>query len=154
MISKRCSRWGSGRGWSAERRAGLWPASFVAAMVFGAAAGWSCVAFPAVETAIAASVLVLGGAIAAGWSPAVAVGALLIAAFGLTHGYAHGAEMPGDSFRSGYAAGFVAGTTLLHGLGLALASALAAFGARKASRVAGGALASFGLVLLAGTLAG
>jgi urease accessory protein len=134
-----------------ERR-WVWPACFVVAMVAGAAAGWSGLPVPVVETVIAASVLALGAAIATGWSPTVAVGGALIAAFGLAHGFAHGAEMPAGSLLSGYAAGFVGGTALLHAVGLALAAGLAAYGARVAPRVAGGALASLGLVLLAGTL--
>lgn len=130
----------------------VWPACFVAAMVAGALAGWSGLPIPAVETAIAASVLALGAAIAAGWSPAVAVGAALIAAFGLAHGHAHGTEMPDGVLLGGYAAGFVTGTALLHAAGLALAVGLPAWGGRLAPRLAGGALASLGLVLVAATL--
>lgn len=134
-----------------ERR-WVWPACFVVAMAAGAAAGWAVLPLPAVETVIAASVLVLGAAIAAGWSPAVAVGAAVVAGFGIAHGYAHGAEMPGPSLLSPYALGFVSGTALLHAAGLALAVALSASGARLAPKLAGGAIASLGLILLAGVL--
>jgi urease accessory protein len=128
----------------------VWPATFVAAMVVGAAAGWAGLPILGVEAVIAASVLALGAAIAAGWSPAVALGAAMVAGFGIAHGVAHGVEMPGGSLMSLYALGFVSGTALLHAAGLALAVALSAYGARLAPRLAGGAIASLGLVLVAG----
>lgn len=130
----------------------LWPAAFVAAMVAGAAFGWFSLPLPGTETVIAASVAVFGSAIAAGWAPRVALGAALVAAFGLAHGFAHGVELPGGVFPGAYALGFVCGSALLHAAGLAFAVALAALGTRAAPRLAGGALASFGLVLVAGNL--
>lgn len=132
----------------------VWPAAFVAAMVAGAVAGWMSLPVPGTETIIAASVLALGVAIAAGWAPRMILGAMVIAGFGLAHGFAHGAELPGETLLGPYAAGFVAGTALLHAAGLGLAAAIAAFGARQAPRLAGGALASLGLVLVVASVAG
>lgn len=136
------------------RRRWLWPAAFVTAMIAGAAAGWANLPPLGVETAIAASVAVLGLAIAAGWAPATALGAVPIAAFGFAHGFAHGVEMPGETPPWAYACGFVVGTALLHALGLGLAAALATLGSRVAPRLAGGALASLGALLVAGSVAG
>jgi urease accessory protein len=134
-------------------RAWAWPASFVAAMVAGALVGWYSLAAPGVELLIAASVVALGLAIAAGWAPSVALGAVAIAAFGMAHGFAHGAEMPGEHLLNPYALGFVTATATLHALGLGLAVALLQARVRPlASRLAGGALASLGLALLAGAL--
>jgi urease accessory protein len=130
----------------------IWPAAFVVALAFGLALGWTSLPIPWVEAIVAASVLAFGVAIAAGWAPAAALGGVMIAAFGVAHGFAHGAEMEGETLFSPYAAGFVAATALLHAAGLGLAVGLAAFGTRLAPRLAGGALASLGLGLLAGTL--
>lgn len=131
----------------------VWPLSFVAAMIAGAAAAWSGVPLPGAEAVIAASVLALGVAIAVGWSPAVALGSVMIAAFGFAHGVAHATDMPGGALLSSYAAGFVAGTAALHMAGLGAAGWLGGLGARQAPRLIGGAFAALGLVLVVGTLA-
>ena len=131
----------------------LWPAAFVAAMVAGAALGWASLPLAGVEALIAAILLALGVTIALGWTPAVASGGLMIAGFGIAHGFAHGAEMPGETLFSPYAAGFVVATALLHAAGRGLAVALTGFQGRLAPRLAGGALASLGVDLLVGTIA-
>jgi len=137
---------GSARRWA-------WPAVFVIAMVAGAGLGWSSLPVPAVETLVAGSVVALGGAIALGWSPPLAVGAAAVAALGAVHGFVHGAEMPGEAFLGAYAAGFVTGTALLHGAGLALADWIAGAGLRPvASRLAGAALAVLGAGLVGASL--
>lgn len=128
-----------------------WPAAFVTAMVIGTAAGWFALPAPGVELVIAGSVVALGVAIALGWSPHLAVGAIAIAAFGAAHGFAHGAEMPGEALLTPYAAGFIMATAALHAAGLALAAFV--LRARPlAPRLAGGALASLGVVLVVGAL--
>ena len=128
-----------------------WPAAFVGALAAGAALGWSAWPAPGIEMLIAASVVALGAAIALGWSPPLAVGAIAIATFGAAHGFAHGAEMPGEALLNPYAAGFIIATAALHAAGFALAM-LVLRGRPSAPRLAGGALASLGLVLVAGTL--
>lgn len=97
-------------------RAWAWPVSFVGAMLVGGMLGLSGFALPAAETLIAGSVMVLGLVVAFHVSAPVAFGAAGIAVFGLTHGYAHGAEAAGASFAT-YAAGFVLATALLHAVG-------------------------------------
>jgi urease accessory protein len=128
-----------------------WPVTFVVAMIVGAVLGWSALPAPGIETAIAASVLALGVAIARGWSPPLAIGVIAIAAFGAAHGFAHGAEMPGEALLNPYAVGFVVATAAFHAAGLALAL-LVLRAQPRAPRLAGGALACLGLVLVAGTL--
>ena len=130
-----------------------WPATFVGAMMLGAVAGWSALATPGIELAIALSVVGFGAAIALGWAPSMALGAVGIALFGAAHGFAHGAEMSGGQLLTGYAGGFMLATAALHVLGLAGALlALRTRLPRLAPRLAGGALAGFGLVLVAGTM--
>ena len=93
-------------------------------MAAGAALGFGGVELPWVELGIAASVLVLGAAVALRAKPSLAVSVPLIAAFALLHGYSHGVELPGDVSALTYAAGFIAATAVLHlvGIGLGLAA--------------------------------
>ncbi|MBI3044894.1 MAG: HupE/UreJ family protein [Betaproteobacteria bacterium] len=94
------------------------PAAFVLAMVAGALLGAAGIAMPLVEIAIALSVVVMGLLLAmsppAAWRWAIP----LIAAFGVVHGHAHGAEMPAFAEPWQYFAGFAAATAALHALGV------------------------------------
>jgi urease accessory protein len=107
----------------AQRWAG--PATFLAAMTAGAAAGALGLALPITEMGIAASVAVLGVMLLAGRQMPVPAGLALIALAASLHGLAHGAEMPvGGSFAA-YAAGFGFTTAALHVAGLGLGAVLA-----------------------------
>lgn len=123
----------------------LWPACFMVAMAAGAGLGASH-ALPGMELLIALSLVALGVALAARWRPALALGGAAVAAFGLVHGWAHGAEAAGGA-GIGYLAGMLAATALLHGAGLLLAQRIVAL---PALRIAGGAVAVLGLALAAG----
>lgn len=127
-----------------------WPAAFLAAMALGAGLGAQSLAVGGAELAVAASVLLLGLAVAARLRPGVALGAALCGAFALSHGYVHGVELPPAVPLAGYLLGFVLATALLHALGAAAALALARPGAARWARLAGGAVAAAGAVLLAG----
>ncbi|HQT01102.1 MAG TPA: HupE/UreJ family protein [Thiobacillus sp.] len=134
------------------------PGGFVLAALAGALLGFGRVVLPGLESVIAASVAVLGMALIwrrgsvrpVGRDSPTCVTALLtvlVAAFGLFHGNAHALEASGSPV--GFVAGFLTGTTLLHGLGLVV-------GARVQDlivRAAGVALAALGGWLMLGTLA-
>jgi len=129
----------------------LWavPAAFVAVMALGGSLGAMGVGLPLVELGIAGSVLVLGLLVAAAprlplWAP-VAIAGL----FAVFHGHAHGTEMPEGASGLLYGAGFVAATAILHAIGLGLGLAGSRLAAVPA-RLAGGAVAAAGLVLIAG----
>jgi urease accessory protein len=69
------------------------------------------------------------------------------------HGYVHGAEMPAVASALPYAAGFVAATGLLHVTGIGLGLVFGPQGGKVAPRVvqaSGGAMALFGVAVLAG----
>ncbi|MNJ63170.1 HupE / UreJ protein [compost metagenome] len=100
------------------------------------------------ETGIAGSVLALGLLVALAVRPPLAIAAGLTALFALSHGVAHGLELPALSSPWGYAAGFVAATAALHGLGYALVRYLPQ-AAAPLVRLAGGATALTGGWLLA-----
>lgn len=133
-------------GFAGGLRLWAWPTAFVLAMLAGAAVGWQAVALGGLEIAVAASVLALGLSLAAGWRAPVALGLALIAAFGLAHGYAHGAEAPADGSGLAYTVGFALATAALHAAGLALALALRR---PMLMRGLGAAVAALGLVLVA-----
>jgi urease accessory protein len=127
------------------------PAAFVAAMTVGALAGLAGIGVGGpVEHAIAASVLVIGLAIAAFRRVAPAAGAALVAACALVHGIAHGAELPAGAGALAYVAGFVSGTAALHLVGLGIAMALAALrdDAARGARITGAAIALAGIVMV------
>jgi urease accessory protein len=129
----------------------LWalPMAFLTMMVAGGALGMAGIGLPFVEAAIAASALVLGAVVALRLGLPVALASVLVGAFAIFHGHAHGAEMPGEAGALGYAAGFVLATALLHGGGLALGFGLSRLSAPRLVQAAGCGTAVAGLVLLA-----
>ncbi len=137
--------------WAAQlggRALWLVPTSFLVAMGFGAGLGLTGWTLPWLEQGIAASVFLLGLAIALSARVPAFVPALLVAGFALFHGTAHGAEMPTGISSAGYFSGFLLGTASLHALGLGLGLALGRFTPAVALRGLGGAIACIGLSLL------
>jgi urease accessory protein len=124
-----------------------WPAAFIGGMAGGFALTQGGLVVPQVETMIAASVILLGGAVAAGVTAPLALGAAAIAAFGLFHGAAHGMELHGAPLP--FAFGFILASALLHAAGVGLAQAGANLAARWPQRLAGAGIAAAGLALAA-----
>jgi urease accessory protein len=127
--------------WSRQQRHGavLLPA-FLVMMALGAACAGAGLALPALDTSIAATVLLLGAlvACAAGLSPQVAV--VVAGGCAFLHGLAHGQELAGMA--SG--AGFLVASALLMLLG--------ALPGERVRRMAGAAIGAAGLCLLAGVV--
>jgi urease accessory protein len=96
------------------------PLTFVSFMLVGGVFGMLGIPFFSVETAIAASVLALGIAIAIDRKFPMALTMAGVAFFAIFHGHAHGEEMPGSAQPALYALGFVLGTSLIHLLGVFL----------------------------------
>ena len=102
-------------------RAAVWqvPAAFLAAMVVGATAGFLGLRVPYGELAVAASVLLLGLALMipslTQWRAAVYAG---VGLFGLSHGHAHGVELPGSAAPLPFSFGFLIASLFLHVCGL------------------------------------
>jgi len=126
----------------------LVPAAFVGVMMLGFIAGAAGVPLPFVEPAILASVVVLGLLVALALPMSALAGGALVGFFALFHGHAHGTEVGTAGFLA-YGAGFVAATVLLHVIGIVSGIALGRFGP-VLLRVAGGATALGGLMLMAG----
>jgi urease accessory protein len=98
------------------------PAAFVGAMLAGAAGGVLGFAPPGVEVGIIASVLAVGLLVAGAARLPLAAGVALVAAAGLCHGAAHGAEMPLRADSLQFLGGLIAATVGLHALGLGTGS--------------------------------
>ncbi|ADH87434.1 HupE/UreJ protein [Ancylobacter novellus DSM 506] len=135
----------------------LWavPATFVALMATGGALGMYGVAVPFVEISIAASVIVLGSAVALGWKNwPLGAAMALVGFFAVFHGHAHGAEMPADASALTYAAGFMLATALLHvaGIGAGIAIGKAGANAPRLTQALGAVVAVAGVGLLTGVI--
>ena len=132
--------------------ASLWrvPVAFVIAMALGGLMGIFQVPLPLRELGIAASVILLGLAIIhvdAATPPLVPF--VFVLFFGICHGHAHGAEMPGSISPAFYTLGFLLSTSLLHLLGLGIGE-LAIRRAKLLSRLryVGAGMAGVGLMFL------
>ncbi|MDX1346168.1 MAG: HupE/UreJ family protein [Sedimenticolaceae bacterium] len=126
-------------------RPAIWllPIVFPMVMAFGGALGVAGVPVPAVETGIAVSAIVLGAMVAFAARPPIWVAAVIVGAFAIFHGHAHGTELPGAANPIAYSLGFVIATGLLHLCGIAF-GALAKWPAGKVAVRAGGGLIALG----------
>ena len=132
----------------------LWlvPGAFVAMMAAGGFLGISGIEVPFAEIGIAASVIVLGAAVALQANLSTVAAMALAGFFAVFHGHAHGAEMPTAASGVTYALGFILSTALLHGAGVGLGLGAARFGSPMLTRAAGGAMALAGVGMLASTM--
>lgn len=124
------------------------PIVFPLVMAFGGILGILGVPLPGVEIGIAISAVVLGLMVALAVKPHLAVAALIVGAFAIFHGYAHGAELPEGGNAVAYSAGFVIATGVLHLCGIAIGLLTHWPAGRIAVRFAGSAIAVAGLVFL------
>lgn len=129
----------------------LWalPAMFVGTVVIGSLVGLSGPQHAVIEIGIAASVILLGLAMAWDRRGQLGLPHVLAGVFGFVHGHAHGSEMPTVDSTILYLAGFVTATAALHVVG-----ALIGFiGKRSVTgtaglRLSGGVIAAAGLWLM------
>ena len=128
----------------------LWaPLGFALMLLAGAWLGLAGVQLPAVEPMIAASLLVLGLLVLTQRRLPALAAAALVGAFAVFHGVAHGHELAGEAGAALTLAGMLAATVLLHGAGIAIGWSLR-HANRWVPRVAGAAVAIFGVALLGG----
>ena len=142
--------------WGAQLGApALWllPVTFPLVMAFGGFLGLLGLPLPGVEIGIALSALALGLAVASGWRPPLAVAALLVAAFAVFHGHAHGTELPQGQSGLAYSIGFVVATGLLHLAGIGIGVIHRWPVGRGVLRVLGAGVAAGGAYFLSRALA-
>lgn len=136
--------------WRSDRTLWLAPAAFLLGMVGGGLAGLAGVPFPGAELLIAASVLLLGVAIAAAITDGKGAAFVLpvLAAAGIAHGHAHGAEAPAAVHPALYVGGFLLATAAVHLAGVGVGTVIRN---RQVVRVGlGVATAAAGVLLLTG----
>jgi urease accessory protein len=100
----------------------LWllPVTFPMVMAMGGFLGLIGIGLPGVEVGIALSVLLLGVMVALEGKPALVAAAVLVGAFAIFHGHAHGTELPPGESGLTHSLGFVIATGALHGVGIAI----------------------------------
>jgi urease accessory protein len=126
----------------------LLPVTFPLVRAFGGVLGARGAPLPGVEIGIAISAVVLGVAVAAFFKPPLWVAAVVVGAFAIFHGHAHGAELPESATPLAYGAGFVISTGLLHASGIAIGLLLHWPAGEKVVRVLGGVISCVGLYFL------
>lgn len=130
----------------------LWllPVVFPVVMALGGALGVSGVPLPAVEAGIALSGVVLGLLVAFAVRAPLWVAAVIVGAFAVFHGHAHGTELPAAADPVAYAVGFVVATGLLHLAGIAIGLLWSRPWGTWTVRGAGALVAAVGAAFLAG----
>jgi urease accessory protein len=124
------------------------PVVFPLVMAAAGALGVFGVPLPGVEIGIALSAIALGGMVAFAAKPPLWVAAVLVGAFAVFHGHAHGAELPVGADAIAYSMGFVVATGMLHVSGIAFGGLSHWPAGRVAVRAAGGVIALIGIAYL------
>ncbi|MEZ5448842.1 MAG: HupE/UreJ family protein [Thiolinea sp.] len=135
-------------------RPAIWmlPVVFPLVMAFGGLLGLMNIPIPAIETGIALSSIVLGLAVALAIRAPLWVAAVLVGAFAIFHGYAHGAELPQAANPLAFSLGFVISTGLLHLAGIAFGELARFTWGKPLVRAGGGLIALAGVGFLTGAL--
>lgn len=128
----------------------LWvlPVAFPMVMAFGGLLGLLGVPIPGVEIGIAVSGLVLGLMVLFEVRAPLWLAALIVAAFAVFHGHAHGSELPAGSNALLYSLAFVLSTGLLHLMGILVGETRRWPGGRRFVQGAGAVVALAGLFFL------
>lgn len=128
------------------------PIVFPLVMAFGGALGVAGVPIPYIETGIALSGLMLGFAVAFAIRPPIWIAAIIVGAFAIFHGHAHGTELPSAANPLIFSIGFVIGTGLLHLAGIIIGELTRWSWGIYVVRAGGGVIACIGLAFLVGVL--
>ena len=128
------------------------PVVFPLVMAFGGAIGVAGIELPAVETGIATSAVILGAMVAFAARPPIWVAAVIVGAFAIFHGHAHGTELPAAANPLAYSLGFVIATGLLHLCGIAFGLLVRWPAGEVLVRAGGGMIALAGVGFLTGVV--
>ncbi len=128
--------------WSVRQSNARWlQMVFIGMVMVGMASGAVGLAIPGLETGIAATVVLMGVLIAVAARVPAATGAVMVGAFALLHGNAHGHELPQAASAFGL---LLASSLLVFG-----GSVLGRVGPSLALKVSGAAIAATGVMLVA-----
>ena len=133
-------------------RPAIWvlPVVFPLVMALGGVLGLVGIPIPYIEAGIAASSIVLGLMILFALKPPLWIASIIVAAFAVFHGHAHGTELPKAANALSYSVGFVVSTGLLHLAGIGIGELIRWPVGRIVARAAGGAIALAGVGFLTG----
>src|SRR5205085_4712242 len=126
----------------------LLPVVFPLVVAIAGALGVLGVPLPGVEVGIALSAIALGMMVALAAKPPLWAAAVLVGAFAIFHGHAHGAELPIGADAVAFSMGFVVATGMLHLAGIAFGGLSHWPAGHIAVRAAGGVIAAIGLAYL------
>ena len=124
------------------------PVVFPLVMAVAGALGVLGMPLPGVEIGIAISAIALGTMVALAAKPPIWVAAVIVGAFAIFHGHAHGTELPVGADAVAYSMGFVMATGMLHLAGIAFGALSNWPAGRIAVRAAGGVIAVIGIAYL------
>jgi len=130
----------------------LLPVVFPLVMAVAGALGVLGVPLSGVETGIAISAIALGAMVALAARPPLWIAAVLVGAFAVFHGYAHGVELPVGADAIAFSMGFVVATGMLHLSGIAFGALSQWPAGRIAVQAAGGIIALIGVAFLTGVI--
>ncbi len=137
--------------WGAQLGApAIWllPVAFPMVMAVGGMLGLMGVPLPGIEYGIAASAILLGGAVMLELRPPLAVAAALVGLFAIFHGHAHGTELPPGQSALLYSMGFVIATGCLHAAGIGIGTMHRWSLGRTLLRIAGAVVAVGGVFFM------
>lgn len=137
--------------WGAQLGApAVWvlPVAFPMVMALGGMMGLLGIPLPGTEYGIAASMILLGGAVLFAWKPPLWVAATVVAFFAIFHGHAHGTELPPGGNGLLYSMGFVCATGCLHGVGISIGLAHRWSWGQMMLRLSGAFITGMGLFFL------
>lgn len=97
----------------------LLPVAFPLVMAAGGVLGILGVPLPGTEIGIAVSAIMLGLMVAVEARPPIWIVVVIVGAFAIFHGHAHGSELPAGADAIAFSIGFVVATGLLHLTGIA-----------------------------------
>jgi urease accessory protein len=137
--------------WGAQLGApAIWvlPVAFPLVMAMGGMLGLIGVPIPGIEYGIAASAILLGAAVTFEVRPPIVMAALLVGAFAIFHGHAHGTELPSGQSALLYSMGFVIATGCLHAVGIGIGAVHRWKWGEKLLRAAGAVVAIGGVFFM------
>jgi urease accessory protein len=126
----------------------LLPVVFPLVMAVGGALGVLGVPLRGVETGIAVSAIALGAMVALAARPPLWIAAVLVGAFAIFHGHAHGTELPIGADAIAFSMGFVVATGTLHICGIGFGALSRWPAGRIAVRILGVVIALIGVAYL------
>ena len=135
-------------------RPAIWvlPVVFPLVMTIGGVLGLLGVSISYIEVGIAVSSIVLGLMILFALKPPLLIAAIIVAAFAIFHGHAHGTELPKAANALAYSVGFVVSTGLLHLVGIGIGELIRWPAGQIVARAIGGVIAIAGVGFLTGWL--